>query len=71
MKPFSEDKTIFVTKGGVYNMMVNAILAHYCKKANISVYDLRHTHALLMVFAGASAASVDRRLGHSNMTPLG
>lgn len=70
LKPFPDDKPIFVTEK-VYNSTVNDILARHCKNADIpviSVHGLRHTHASLLLFAGVSIASVARRLGHSNIT---
>jgi len=66
------DKPIFVTDGkDVYNSTANSILERHCKQLGIptiSIHGLRHTHASLLLYAGASIASVARRLGHSNMT---
>lgn len=70
VKGLPEDKPIFV-KGKVYNSTVNDILSRHCKRLNlseISIHDLRHTHASLLLFAGVSIASVARRLGHASMT---
>lgn len=62
---------IFVKKGTkVYNSTVNDLLEKHCKNIGaepISVHGLRHTHASLLLYAGASVASVSKRLGHSNM----
>lgn len=67
-----EDKPIFVKDGtDVYNSTANAVLERHCMKLGIptiSIHGLRHTHASLLLYAGASIASVARRLGHSNMT---
>ena len=49
---------------------MNDILERHCKKLGItviSVHGLRHTHASLLLHAGASVASVSRRLGHSSI----
>lgn len=65
-----EDKSIFAD-GIVYNSTVNAVLARYCKKADvpvISIHALRHTHASILLYEGVSIASVARRLGHASMT---
>lgn len=61
---------VFV-RGKVYNSTANSVLARHCKNVGapvISVHGLRHTHASLLLFAGASVASVSRRLGHASMT---
>lgn len=53
-----------------YNSTVNDVLERHCKKLNIpviSIHGLRHTHASLLLHAGASVASVSRRLGHSSI----
>lgn len=66
----NENEPIFVN-GKVYNSTVNNILARHCKQLGIpiiSIHDLRHTHASLLLFAGVSMAGVARRLGHSSMT---
>ncbi|MDO4539144.1 MAG: tyrosine-type recombinase/integrase [Coriobacteriales bacterium] len=34
----------------------------------MSVHELRHTHASLLLNSGASVLSVSHRLGHSNIT---
>lgn len=70
------DKPIFVKFDGefpraVYNSTVNGILERHCNHANIpviAVHGLRHTHASMMLYAGASVASVSKRLGHSSIT---
>lgn len=70
VKNLPEDEPIFV-EGTVYNSTVNGILERHCKNAGIpviSVHELRHTHASLLLFAGVSIASVARRLGHASMT---
>ena len=65
------DKPIFVRDGEpIYNSTANDILARHCKNLGItviSVHGLRHTHASLLLYAGASVASVSRRLGHSSI----
>lgn len=43
-------------------------LEHRYNLPLISVHGLRHTHALLLLFAGVSNASVARCLGHASMT---
>lgn len=62
---------IFVKCGeAVYNSTVNGILYRHCRKIGIepiTIHGLRHTHASLLLAAGASIASVSNRLGHSNM----
>ena len=70
IKGLPEDKPIFVN-GRVFNSTINGVLERYCKKLGIpviSIHGLRHTHASLLLFAGASIASVARRLGHASMT---
>lgn len=66
-----KNKPIFVEEGKrIYNSTANDVLERYCKTLNlptISIHGLRHTHASLLLYAGASIASVARRLGHSNM----
>lgn len=69
-KNLPEDKPIFVACK-VYNSTVNDALQRCCEKANIptiTIHELRHTHASLLLFAGVSIASVARRLGHASMT---
>lgn len=65
------DEPIFVQKGkSIYNSTANDALSRHCKNAGIpeiSIHGLRHTHASILLFAGASIASVSRRLGHANM----
>lgn len=67
-----EDKPIFVHDDTqIYNSTGNDILERYCKRLDIptiTLHGLRHTHASIMLYAGASIASVARRLGHANMT---
>lgn len=62
---------IFVKYGeAVYNSTVNGILYRHCRNIGIepiTIHGLRHTHASLLLAAGASIASVSNRLGHSNM----
>ena len=62
---------IFVKHGeAVYNSTVNGILYRHCRNVGIepiTIHGLRHTHASLLLAAGASIASVSNRLGHSNM----
>lgn len=70
IKGLPEDKPIFVN-GRVFNSTINGVLERYCKKLEIpviSIHELRHTHASLLLFAGVSIASVARRLGHASMT---
>lgn len=70
LKDLPRDEPIFV-QGKVYNSTANGILAKHCRNADvpvISIHGLRHTHASLLLFAGASVASVSRRLGHASMT---
>ena len=68
----AEDTLIFVKSGvPVYNSTVNGWLERHCQRCElpgISIHGLRHTHASILLYAGASIASVARRLGHSNMT---
>jgi len=71
IKDLPADKPIFVKEGkAVYNSTANDVLERHCKKLGIpviSIHGLRHTHASILLYAGASVASVSRRLGHSNM----
>ena len=70
IKNLPEDKPIFISNK-VYNSTINDILEKHCKNVGIpviSVHDLRHTHASILLFAGVSIASVAHRLGHSSMT---
>ena len=66
------EKPIFVKEGKkIYSTTANDVLGRYCKRLSlpiISFHGLRHTHASLMLYSGASIASVARRLGHANMT---
>ena len=55
----------------VYNSTANKVLERHCKRASvptITIHGLRHTHASLMLYAGASVLSVSKRLGHSSIT---
>ena len=71
IRDLPEDEPIFVKKGkAVFNSTANDVLGRHCKKLGIPViamHGLRHTHASILLYAGASVASVSRRLGHSNM----
>ena len=66
-----EDEPIFVEKDkAIYNSTANDILVRHCRRLGlneISIHGLRHTHASLLLYAGASVASVSRRLGHSSI----
>ena len=69
LKDMPASDPIFVN-GKVYNSTANNILARHCERANvpvISIHELRHTHASLLLFAGVSIASVSKRLGHASM----
>lgn len=72
LRGLPEDKPFFVPDGkAVYNSTANDVLERHCLKLGIpviSIHGLRHTHASILLYAGASIASVARRLGHSNMT---
>ena len=72
VKNLDPDKPVFVKDGQkIYNSTVNDILERHCKNVNIpviSVHSLRHSHASLLLYSGASIASVSRRLGHSDIT---
>lgn len=55
----------------VYNTTANDVLARHCSKVGIptiTIHGLRHTHASLMLYSGASVLSVSKRLGHSSIT---
>lgn len=70
------DKPIFIKFDGdvpkkVYNATINSRLEKHCRNVDIpiiAIHGLRHTHASVMLYAGASVASVSRRLGHSSIT---
>lgn len=71
IKGFPQDEPIFVGETKIYNSTVNDALTRHCKEcgiSEISIHGLRHTHALFLLFAGVSIASVARRLGHASMT---
>ena len=65
------NKPIFIEEGRtIYNSTVNDLLERHCKRVGVevvSIHALRHTHASLLLYAGASIASVSRRLGHSSI----
>lgn len=75
-KQMQPDRPLFVRYDGgvpraVYNSTANDVLRRHCERAGIpviTIHGLRHTHASVMLYAGASIASVSRRLGHSSMT---
>lgn len=75
-KQMQPDRPLFVrydddVPRAVYNSTVNEVLRRHCERAGvpvITVHGLRHTHASVMLYAGASIASVSKRLGHSSMT---
>lgn len=70
-KGMPPDKPIFINGKKIYNSTVNTVLTKRCIEADvpiISIHGLRHTHASLCLYAGASIASVAKRLGHSNMS---
>lgn len=53
----------------IYNSSINRALTKYCKKAGvprITIHNLRHTHASLLISHGVSIQSVAKRLGHGN-----
>lgn len=73
IKDLPPDQPIFVKdiNKPVYNSTDGQKLIRHCKQAGITeitLHGLRHTHASLLLYAGASIASVSRRLGHSSMT---
>ncbi len=68
-KDLPSDKPSFI-KEKIYNSIINNILSRHCKNAGIpeiTVHGLRHTHASLLLFGGATITSVAKRLGHSSM----
>lgn len=76
-KGLSGSDPIFVARNDdgsyemVYNSTVNKILQRHCERVGvptITIHGLRHTHASLMLYAGASVLSVSKRLGHSSIT---
>ncbi len=55
------------------NSTVKDVLTRHCKVcgiSEISIHGLRHTHALLLLFAGVLNASVARRIGHASMNNI-
>lgn len=71
------DRPIFVPRDedgrylSVYNTTANDVLRRHCEKVGIpviTIHGLRHTHASLMLYSGASVLSVSKRLGHSSIT---
>lgn len=53
----------------IYDSTINKVLTRYCKKAGvprITIHNLRHTHASLLISHGVSIQSVAKRLGHGN-----
>lgn len=64
IKGLPQDEPIFVGETKIYNSTVNDALTRHCKEcgiSEISIHGLRHTHASLLLFAGVSIASVDRK----------
>lgn len=71
------DKPMFIPRAddgsfvSVYNSTANSVLRRHCLKIGIpviTIHGLRHTHASLMLYSGASVLSVSKRLGHSSIT---
>lgn len=55
----------------VYNSTLNYHLEKKCKQANvpvISVHSCRHIHASILLYSGATLATIARRLGHCDST---
>lgn len=55
----------------VYNSTVNEFLARKCKQAEVPIITLhscRHIHASILLYSGATLASIARRLGHCDST---
>lgn len=70
IKMLPKYEPIFV-ENKIYNSTINDLLERRCNAIYIpiiTIHDLRHTHASLLLFAGVSIASVARRLGHASMT---
>ena len=57
--------------GNLYNSTINAHLARRCELAEvpvISIHGLRHTHASILLYSGATITSIAQRLGHCDGT---
>lgn len=71
IRNMDKNKPIFVPDNKIlYNATINDQLERHCKDAGIptvSVHSLRHTHASILFYSGASIASVSRRLGHADV----
>lgn len=71
IKNLPPDEPIFVEPDKkIFNATYNDFLTRKCKQAGIpiiTVHGLRHTHASILLYEGATIASVARRLGHSSM----
>ncbi|MGG3624356.1 site-specific integrase [Bacillus gobiensis] len=73
---YDDQNLIFARKDGqpIYFRTFTTVFNRSIKEANvpkIRVHDIRHTHATLMLEAGASLKDVQERLGHSSIQMTG
>ncbi|ALC83929.1 MULTISPECIES: site-specific integrase [Bacillus] len=73
---YDDQNLIFARKDGppIYFRTFTTIFNRIIKEANvpkIRVHDIRHTHATLMLEAGASLKDVQERLGHTSIQMTG
>jgi integrase len=75
-KSYNDDNLVFARQNGnpIYPRTLTTIFNRVIKEAcvpKIRFHDIRHTHATLMLEAGASLKEVQERLGHSSIKITG